>query len=312
LVSYIEVFPLSDSKIYLITAATILTYIIIFSLTIKIFIPKYLFNGKYLQFVICIIINAIIFEIIPNIVFYRYFDNYDFFSKSIIIDNLSSFVIFILCISGVIIPIFLRNWMTSSQHLSQLKKKQRSSEIEQLKEQINPVSFFKTLNKSRSLVKNDPDRASALLMKLSQLLRYQLYDCNRSYVLLSSEISFLRNFLELEKLNSLKFSYIITTTGDINGILVPPSILLPYVQSAVNSLDGEKDIQKIDVHITYENETIRVELKTKGILSISSLKNELLKIKDRLDTLYENHYTLTVHDNIATDDVEVNLKLEKR
>lgn len=310
--AYQEVSHLLGNKIYLITIATILVYVIVFYITLRIFIPKYLFTGKFFQFMLCIVINAIIFEIIPNAVYFYYDESYDLLSEKILIDNVSSFFMYILCISGVIIPVFLRNWLISHRHVNELKKKQQISRIEQLKEQVNPDSFFNILNKSKTLVKTEPEKASGMLMKLSQLLRYQLYDCNRDLVLLSAEIAFLRNFLELENLYSSKFDYTIMTTGNTNVIFVPPSILLPYIQCVTNIFNKNADFKSIHIHISVHNDTISVILKVSGIESSILLEKELLKVKDRLNTLYKNRYMLAINSDKSTGETEIGLTLEKK
>lgn len=307
LTGYKDIIPLMGRNIYWIVSGTILFYIMTVFLVLRT-ILKYLLSGKYILFIISIILCAASFTAIPNIVSAVYIDDYDLFSETTIIDNLSAFVIYILCISGVIIPVFLRNWMISNQHLSLLKLRQESSKVEQLKEQINPISFFKILNRSGALVKTEPDKASTMLMKLGQLLRYQLYDCNRAQVLVSAEISFLRNFLDLEKLYSSKFDYIINTVGNINGIFISPSILLPYVQSIMNTFNYDRGMQTMNIQINNINKSIQIIISI-TVTSNSSLQRELLKVEERLNTLYRDHYKLIVSNK--NRETKVSLELDK-
>jgi len=311
LVGFDNILPVLGNKVYWIVAVTILVYIITVFFLQKV-IVKYLLSGKYVRFVFYIFLCAVIFELVPNLVFLLYEDNYDFFSEIVIVDNISSFIIYLLCISGVIIPIFLRNWLVSSQYLNEIKKKQQLSKIETLKEQINPASFFKVLNKSGSLVKSDPDKASAILMKLSQLLRYQLYDCNRNKVLLTAEISFIRNFLELESLYSTKFRYTIQTTGNINGIFMSPSIFLPYVQSVINILNEREEPGQIDLKIDVDDKNITIIIDTLNLQNTLQLENELLKLRERLNILYSGHYKLVITNNNNDCYTEVCLQLDKK
>lgn len=309
LVGYNDFMPLMGNNLYWILAITILVYVVTVYLISKL-VFKYLLSGKYIQFVSYIIACALLFIAIPNLVFYLYIGDYDFFSASTLIDNLSEFIIYVLCISGVIIPVFLKHWMLSNQHLNQLKVRQATSQIEQFKEQINPPSFFKILNSSKVFVKTEPNKASAMLMKLSQLLRYQLYDCNREQVLLTAEISFLKNFLELEKLHSSDLNYTIFTEGDIIGIFVSPSVLLPYVQSVINTFKGGGESYVLDISLTNVGEAIFVTLGVSGTCDEILLQRELLKVRERLNTLYQNRYELIIYSEL-TDEVKMILKLEK-
>lgn len=302
--------PGLGNHIYLIVLATILLYVISVYVSMRFFVPRYLSSGSYFRFTLCIIINAINFTLVPNIVFLIYLDDFQLFSTVTIIDNLSAFTIYLLCISGVFIPVFLRNWILSNQRLAQLEKKQLSSEVEELKEQINPTSFFKILNCTSSLVKTEPQKASTMLMKLSQLLRYQLYDCNRAKVFLTAEITFLRNFLELESLYSAQFNYNLTTMGDINAVLMPPSILLPYIQSAVNTFENDESSRNVYIHINSKKDSIVVDVHISGSHSITLLNSELSKVKERLNILYKDQYTLSVTGE-SSDSTEVSLNLKK-
>ena len=200
--------------------------------------------------------------------------------------------------------------MISNQRINELEKKRMFSEVERLKDQINPSSFFKTLNKTGMLVKTEPDKASGMLMKLSQLLRYQLYDCNREKVMLKSEITFLRNYLELESMYSPDFHYKIKE-NIISNVFIAPSILLPYVQSVVNIISHEKGNLDLDIYISNEDKFIKIEIRVSGLYEEKLVGSELAKVKIRLDTLYKNHYKLELVGNTASSSTVISLILDK-
>ncbi|MFT4169634.1 MAG: histidine kinase [Dysgonomonas sp.] len=310
LVGYLELIPHLGYNIYWIIAVTVLVYMISI-LFLRRLVLSHLLKGKYLLFAVNVILYAIIYTLVSNIIYSRYLEDYKFFSKAMLIDNLSAISLYILCILGVIIPVFLRNWGLSNEYLSKLKIKQVSSQVEQFKEQINPPSFFKILNESKKSVMSDPDKASVILIKLSQLLRYQLYDCNRLLVLLTAEISFVRNFLELERLSSSRFNYKIETVGNINGIFVLPSIIFPYVQSVVNSLDQDKEYLDIEIQFLNRADMVSIIIKTSDISNNILLQKELLKVKERLGALYRSRYVLTIEKDITPGTTEVILQLSK-
>lgn len=311
LMSYAELFSTLGNKIYLIIITTILIYVGIMTLTIRVFVPKFLFEGKYLAFIIWVVISALLFTLVPNIVYILFFDNHEFFTVLALIDNSSAFVIYLLCIIGVIVPVFLKRWMISNQQLNQLKTKREVSLVRQLKEQINPSLFFKILNRSESLVRTEPTKASTMLMKLSQVLRYQLYDCSKDKVLLTAELSFLKNSLDLEHLYSQKLKYTIKTENDLTNIFIPSSILLPYIQSVINSLDNSEETQTIDISVNNSDKNISVLLSVLGIKDFTLLNNELEKARERFETLYKNKYLLTVSQSNSKKGVVVNLQLDK-
>ena len=85
------------------------------------------------------------------------------------------------------------------------------------------------LNNANVLIEDDPKKASQVLMKLSDLLRYQLYDSSRDNVLLTSEIHFLEDFLNLEKVRRDNFNFLISKEGELSGEQVPPLLFISFI-----------------------------------------------------------------------------------
>src|SRR6202000_1449787 len=101
-----------------------------------------------------------------------------------------------------------------NQRIAELERISMQSELQQLKNQINPHFLFNMLNNVNVLTQQDPEKASQVLMKLSDLLRYQLYDSSREKVLLTADIRFLTDFLNLEKIRRDNFDFIVSKEGE--------------------------------------------------------------------------------------------------
>lgn len=96
------------------------------------------------------------------------------------------------------------------------------------------------LNNANVLIKKNPEEASRVLFKLEDMLRYQINDSAKEQVLLSSEIHFLNDFLNLEKVRRDKFEYVISKEGDISEVWLPPLLFIPFVENAVkHNVDSE-------------------------------------------------------------------------
>ncbi|SHE33262.1 sensor histidine kinase [Dysgonomonas macrotermitis] len=309
-VTYQDIMPVLGNKGYgLIVLLTVLVFLATFNLTLYFFIPKYLLTGKYIRFTAVIILCAIIYTSIPNIVLASVYGKQYLFSMAAFFDYMSNLSVYTLAILGTIIPVFIKNWLLSRQRVNLLEKKQLSSQIEQLKEQVNPTSFFTILDRIGALVKTDPTRASSILMKLSKLLRYQLYDCNRKEVLLVAEINFLNNYLELERLSLPAFTYTITTKGDIQSVLIAPSILLPFIQCCTKDLEDVDKKGNLDIVIDV-NKNITVSLTLPDKHDNDCLKEELRCVRDRLNLVYTNdQYHLDI--NREADNAVIKLTLNK-
>jgi two-component system LytT family sensor kinase len=113
------------------------------------------------------------------------------------------------------------------------EKEKLNSELAFLKNQINPHFFFNTLNNIYSLVQtNVPDGQKAIL-QLSKLMRYLLYETEKGDILLSQEIDFMRNFIELMKLRiSPKVSLDISFPENYPDVSIPPLLFLPFIENA--------------------------------------------------------------------------------
>lgn len=227
-----------------------------------------------------------------------------YFSIPIVMDYISSFMLSTLCMIGGTMTVLLKEWMIDHQRVSQMEKVHVLSEVEQLKEQVSPELLFKTLHHSGELTLSEPEKASKMLMKLSQLLRYQLYDCSRTKVLLGSEINFLNNYLTLEQNSQAQFNYELLADGEVNRTLVPPLLFIPFVQYIVKSINEQRTSIPVSlkIHLKVEENTI---IFTCLCLQVNLLEDKgLERIRQRLNLLYGNRYRLF----LTTESIWLELK----
>ena len=228
--------------IYTFTFLYLLTYIGVIYLNLFWLFPKFLLKRRYLTYISLLSVAmmlALAIQMATEYVSYscwpEFYERASYFSIPIVMDYISSFMLSTLCMIGGTMTVLLKEWMIDHQRVSQMEKVHVLSEVEQLKEQVSPELLFKTLHHSGELTLSEPEKASKMLMKLSQLLRYQLYDCSRTKVLLSSEINFLNNYLTLEQNSQAQFNYELLADGEVNRTLVPPLLFIPFVQYIVST-----------------------------------------------------------------------------
>lgn len=222
-----------------------------------------------------------------------------------ILNYISSFATVTLCMLGGSITIVLKHWMTENNRVNQLERIHVQSEVEQLKAQVNPQLLFNVLNRTAVLAKSEPKEASGMLLELSQMLRYQLYDCSRKAVLLKAEIDFLTNYLALEQVYSHRFQYMVSAEGEVHRIFVSPLLFLPFVQQAVIQIYSQPVFGSIDLNFHVNGNEIQF---------VCSFDNgnllhpdDFSKIRQRLELLYGNDYTLSV----AKRTIMLKLKIQK-
>jgi LytS/YehU family sensor histidine kinase len=173
--------------------------------------------------------------------------------------------------------------MEDKMQISRLENEHVKLEVDRMKEQINPQFLFGILAHTSQLTKVNPGKTSEMLLRLSQLLRYELYDCNREEVLLSSDIQFVVNYLMLEQLHDTGFSYTLSTTGNTGSHFVPPLLFISVVQSVLNQIRHGKESFALQVFFRVDDDKIRMSCSVdKPDLPDSGFSN----IRQRLDLLY--------------------------
>ena len=121
-------------------------------------------------------------------------------------------------VAGMSAILLLRHWILYNQRVDEIQSATLHSELKFLKNQINPHFLFNMLNNANVLIRKNPAEASKVLFKLEDLLRYQMNDNFREHVPLRSDIHFLNDYLNLEKVRRDHFDYNITEEGNIDGI----------------------------------------------------------------------------------------------
>jgi LytS/YehU family sensor histidine kinase len=215
-----------------------------------------------------------------------------------------------ICMAGSSMPVLFRHWVESEKRMNALEKSTIQSELEYLKTQIHPDFLFNVLDKSVQLTQKSPERASTILMKLSKLLRYQLYDSTRDIVLLTAEIMFLRDFLDLEKdrRNGNGFSFSISTEGNINQILIPPLLFSPFVEYVTDHI--HTDEKESFINLTFHVENNCLYFTCTGTKSASPVdETGLSDVKRRMELLFPDSYSLELMENDRTHGVKLELYL---
>jgi sensor histidine kinase YesM len=193
-----------------------------------------------------------------------------------------------------------------------IKREQLSTELAYLKNQINPHFLFNTLNNIAVLADLFPERVTPTIVELSNVLRYQLYESEKSRVLLFNEVENLRQNLNLEAMRLNEVEANINVEGDITGVEVAPLLFLPFLENALKHSVNPSGLATISAYFTMETDkklyfnikNSKPPVKPIHIAGGLGLKN----IQRRLELLYPNKHELTIVD--SKEWYEVTLRLE--
>lgn len=128
---------------------------------------------------------------------------------------------------------FLFKSMRDDRRLKELQSHNLETELNYLKAQINPHFFMNTLNNIHALIDLDTEKAKETVIELSRLMRYVLYDANQPRILLSKEVQFLNNYIELMRIRYPdRVDIRVSVPEQIPDVAVPPLILVTFVENA--------------------------------------------------------------------------------
>lgn len=317
-VNFISEFT-EDSR-YFLFIVVFLTFVLMIYINMYFIVPLFFFKGKYFVYfltilMLCILGLTFLIFIIGNL-FNDYHINNEHRPLEIneYFGSVNFVMLFILLTTTIKL---LQRWIMDSTRMSELKNLTINLELNELKKQITPHFLFNMLNNIKALIRNNPSKAIDIIVRLSDLLRYQLYESSNEKVRLSSEIKFITNFLSLEKIRRDHFDFTIQTNNklsDLQRVEIPPNLFMPFVENAVKHcadvMENESSIIIVfsitekEIHFSCANSVSADHKVVKNLYGGLGLKN----INRRLQLLYDkDDYTL---ETLSTQNqYTVNLKI---
>ena len=191
---------------------------------------------------------------------------------------------------------FSENWIITEK----LAKQNLQSELALLKSQINPHFLFNTLNNIDSLIKSNTDRASEMLVKLSGIMRYMIYETNIEKVSLSNEISHIQSYIDLQKIQFASAKFIsLSIEGKPKNIFIAPMLFIPFVENAFKHCTNKAVSDAISIKFSIENNIVNFKC-----VNMFDEKQQISKdnasgvglnlVKRRLDLIYSGKHTLSI------------------
>ena len=267
------------------------------------------------QFVLC---NVLLICLVNYWLFIIDFSKMPLDSETAYIGYFMGMFIYLLFhVALIALTIGLRSYIRSRRLKLQLKEEQQKhteAELAWLKNQINPHFLFNTLNNISSLIQIDADAAQDSIAKLSDLLRYAMYETNKPLVPLSGEVEFMQNYIDLMRLRHN--DKLELTTEWVNPqpstFHLPPLLFISLIENAFKHGVSSSRPSRIDVSLkTMEGGLLFVCSNTnypKDDQNRSGSGIGLENTRRRLDLMYPGRYTWeqTLEDNIYTIKITIN------
>ena len=208
----------------------------------------------------------------------------------------------------------IKRWYLKQKEKEQLEQEKLKADLQLLKAQIHPEFLFGSLDSLYLFSKTDSFRAAHLLLKLSDLLSYTLYECNKQLVALDKEITLIKDYLAVvktQKGNGLEMD--ISVKGETSGKLISPLLLLPFVENSFSTCgnDGDENCWlNIELRVEQSDLTMKLINGNTGESEPNAVnENGLANVKKRLDLLYPNQYELktTTDQDMKVTFLKINL-----
>ncbi|MEQ9414533.1 MAG: histidine kinase [Cyclobacteriaceae bacterium] len=283
-------------------------------------LPKFLLKRRIISYLTYTLLSIVIASFTHRVAMHTYFSLlifpnwnlgsfwqvYKFLQSAMII---TSPVVFLIGVTA------MGRWVTTEQRAEQLQKEKLQAELSFLRSQINPHFFFNTLNNLYGLALQKSDRTAEVVMKLSELMSYILYDADREKVPLSKEIGQIERYIALEQIRyGNRFEVDLQLSGDIDNFQIPPLLLLPFIENSfkhgINKSSSDGWVA-IAIEVSENELNFRIENKIPPNQNKATENSGLgiVNTKKRLDLLFPADHLLKYHETRNMFTVELTLKV---
>jgi sensor histidine kinase YesM len=298
----------------------VLDLAILVYITNYLLIPQLLYKKKYLLFGLAYVLLVTGFSVLKMYVEGQILNRPELFDfntnlKVRVYDNIIPH--FLLVSTGAAFKIMI-DYARAQRRLGELAKENAETELNFLKSQINPHFLFNSLNSVYFLIDKTNPEARNALHKFSEMLRYQLYECNGNKIPVEKEMNYLKDYIDLQKLRGDEKTIIeFNASPDIKGFNIEPLLLIPFVENSFKHVshyyNGKENRVRIDVSRTSNQFYFSTQNTTEGRQSHSLDKEGgigLSNVKRRLELLYPGKHELTVNERDGKFEVQLMIVIE--
>ncbi len=285
-----------------ITAVKVIDLALLVYITNLFLIPKFLYRKQYLIFSIIylVMIAASTFwkiNIIGHMVMNQHFNIWDNF-KTRVYDN---FIPHVLLVSTGAAFKILTDYAKAQRRIGEMAKEKAEAELNFLKQQINPHFLFNSLNSVYFLIDKKNEEARNALHRFSEMLRYQLYECNGEKIPIEKEMSYLHDYVTLQQLRKGEnFKITLVQSESVKDFFIEPLLLIPFVENSFKHL-SHFDKEANEVHITVGRTSNSLLFKVSNTTNGENVKANntggigLINVKRRLELLYPRKHILEIN-----------------
>ena len=280
-------------------------------------IPTFLYKKKYVAFVAAMIAGIVLAALIR--VPLAMFLNQNFFPvasplpnfSSLFINSLLNIFIWVVCIVAGKLIIDRFNFQ---QYVDEMAKQKEQVELDFLNAQFNPHFLFNSINSIYGHIDKRNTTARNMLLTFSEMLRYQLYDCNSNTINIDKELNYIQNYVALQKARKEENLIVhIDIAENVKGFSIAPLLFIAFIENSFKYVGtSEETANRVIISLTKEGDTLHFKCyNTKEMNFVNNLEHNGIGITNaqrRLKLLYPKKHQLDIIDN--KDFYETNLKIQ--
>lgn len=282
---------------------TILFLAVSVYINILFIIPNFLKKRKYLLFILLEIANILLFVLLNYVTSHAFEDGNPNFMSEVVAEL---FLVTIFLIITTLLT-FTRDSMALQDtriRMKEIERQKIEAELRALKSQVNPHFFFNTLNSLYSLSLDKSEKTPEMILKLSDLMRYLIYETRDDLVPISKQLDFLRSYVYLEKLRSPEnLDLHFDIRGSHTETPADPLLFIAFVENAFkHGLKGRKEQAFIRIFFDLTEEgKISFAIENNFEPKDQEIKDKegigLANVKKRLDLMYPGRYKLDIRED---------------
>jgi len=202
------------------------------------------------------------------------------------------------------------------KYIEVIEKEKMKNELDFLKAQFNPHFLFNSINSIYGNINKSNSTAREMLLIFSEMLRYQLYECNTSVISIEKEISYIRNYISLQQIRKPEnLSIQLNVSEDVRGITIAPLIFMAFIENSFKYVSNHEDrLNEVQISLARSNnqlffKTFNTKENVNGREMIDPGGIGIANVKRRLELLYPDKHALMIQNNDHSFEVMLNLEV---
>jgi two-component system LytT family sensor kinase len=202
------------------------------------------------------------------------------------------------------------------KYVEVIEKEKMKNELDFLKAQFNPHFLFNSINSIYGNISKSNSTAREMLLTFSEMLRYQLYECNTSMISIEKEIGYIRNYIILQQIRKPEnLSIQLQVSEEVRGITIAPLIFIAFIENSFKYVSNYEDkLNEVRISLARSNhqlffKTFNTKENNNGRKPIDHGGIGIANVKRRLELLYPGKHALTIQNNDHFFEVNLNLEV---